>query len=92
MGLTRYTRATLLRELALILVAALFCVPFYVLVATALDTSAQAFKAPLSFPWPPHWDNFSAAWNTGGQGGLAPALGSSVVITLGSVVGLIVLG
>jgi raffinose/stachyose/melibiose transport system permease protein len=92
MGLARYTRATLLRELALILVAAAFCVPFYVLIATALDTSAQAFKAPLSFPWPPHWGNFSTAWNTGGQGGLAPALGSSIVITLGSVAGLIVLG
>src|SRR3954447_24613089 len=92
MGLTRYTRTTLLRELVLVGSAILFCVPFYLLVAIALQTTAQTFKTPLSFPASPQWGNFSEAWNTGGQSGLGSALVSSLIITVSSVVGLIVLG
>ncbi len=92
MGLSRYTRGTLLRELALILVAAVYCLPFYLLIAIALETTAQTYKTPLSFPFPPHFGNFSEAWSTGGQGGLSHALQSSLIITLSSVVSLIVLG
>jgi raffinose/stachyose/melibiose transport system permease protein len=91
-GLDRYRRRTLGRELALIAVAIVFCLPFYLLVATALDSTAQTYRAPLSFPWPPHLGNFSQAWNTAGQGGLGQALESSLIITLSSVAGLIVLG
>jgi raffinose/stachyose/melibiose transport system permease protein len=92
MGLARYTRGTLLRELALILVAAVYCVPFYLLVALALETTEQSYKTPLSFPWPPQFRNFSEAWSTGGQGGLGHALVGSLIITVSSVTGLIVLG
>ena len=92
MGLSRYRRSTLLRELALILVAILFCLPFYLVIAIALETTAQTYKTPLSFPWPPHWGNFAQAWHTGGQAGLARSLESSVIITVSSVVALIVLG
>src|SRR5436309_2556077 len=52
MGLTRYTRRTLVRELVLIVVGAVYCLPFYLLVAIALETTAQTYKTPLSFPWP----------------------------------------
>ena len=89
---TRYTRRTLARELVLILVGVVFSLPFYLLVAIALETTQQAFKTPLSFPASPQLDNFSQAWNTSGQAGLAPAFGSSLVITLSSVAGLVVLG
>ena len=92
MGLSRYTRRTFARELALILVAIVYCLPFYLLVAIALETTAQTYKTPLSFPRPPQFGNFSEAWRTGGQGGLSHALVSSLIITLSSVVGLIVLG
>jgi raffinose/stachyose/melibiose transport system permease protein len=92
MGVARYTRATLLRELAVILVAAVYCVPFYLLVAIALQTTEQTYKSPLSFPWPPQFRNLSEAWSTGGQGGLGHAIVSSLIITVSSVVGLIVLG
>ena len=92
MGLDRYTRRTLLRELALILVAVVYCLPFYLLIALALETTEQTLKAPLSLPWPPQFGNFSEAWSTGGQDGLRPALVSSLIITVSSVVGLIVLG
>jgi raffinose/stachyose/melibiose transport system permease protein len=89
---TRYRRRTLVRELALVAFAVAFCSPFYLLIAIALETTEQSYKSPLSFPRPPHWGNFSEAWNTGGQAGLAHGLESSLIITLSSVLGLIVLG
>src|SRR5947208_10157902 len=92
MGHSRYGRSALFREFGLILVAFAFCLPFYVLVAISLETTAQSYKAPLSFPRTPHWSNFSEAWNTGGQGGLVHSLESSLIITVSSVVALIVLG
>jgi raffinose/stachyose/melibiose transport system permease protein len=92
MGGTRYTRATLARELGLIVVAAIFCLPFYLLIAIALDSTAQTYKTPLVFPWPPHFGNFATAWRTGGQGGLAHAMESSLIITVASVACLILFG
>jgi raffinose/stachyose/melibiose transport system permease protein len=89
---SRYTRSTLLRELSLVLVAIVFCLPFYLLIAIALETTAQTYKTPLSFPWPPRFGNFANAWNSGGEHGLGHALESSAIITLSSVVALIVLG
>ena len=77
MGAGRYTRGTLLRELALIAAAAFYCLPFFMLVAIALETTEQAYKSPLSLHWPPHWGNFSEAWNTGGQAGSAPGCGAA---------------
>jgi raffinose/stachyose/melibiose transport system permease protein len=92
MNRSRYGRRVLVRECALILVALVFCLPFYVLVAIALETTEQVYTAPLSFPWPPQWGNFSEAWATGGQGGLSHSLASSLIITVTSVVALIALG
>jgi raffinose/stachyose/melibiose transport system permease protein len=90
--LSRYTYRTLVREFVFILGAAVYCVPFYFLIALALQTTEQNLKTPFAFPWPPHVENFATAWNTGGRGGLGPALESSLIITLSSVVVLIVLG
>jgi len=92
MGLSRYDRSTLARELALVLVALVYCLPLYLLVAVALESTAQSSKTPLSFPWPPHFDNFSTAWTASGQAGLGRAFESSLIITVSSVVGLIALG
>jgi raffinose/stachyose/melibiose transport system permease protein len=91
-GLSRYRRRTLLRELALVLVAIVFCLPFYVLISIALETTEQTYKTPLSFPRPPHWGNFPEAWNAGGQAPLSHGLMSSLIITVSSVVALLVLG
>ena len=92
MGFTRYTRGTLARELGLVVVAAIFCLPFYLLISIALEPTAQPQGTPLAFPWPPHFGNFATAWRTGGQGGLGHAVQSSLIITVSSVAGLIVLG
>jgi raffinose/stachyose/melibiose transport system permease protein len=89
---TRYRRRTLVRELALVVVAIVFCAPFYLLIAIALETTEQSYKAPLSFPRPPHWSNFSEAWSTGGSGGLVHGFESSLIITGASVLALILLG
>ena len=88
----RYTRRTLVREVAVIVLAVVFCLPFYLLVALALESTSESYRAPLSFPWPPHLGNFSQAWSTGGQAALSHALWSSLVITVSSVVALIVVG
>ena len=88
----RYTRRTLARELALVLLALVFCLPFYLLVALALESTPETYRSPLRFPWPPHLGNFSEAWSTGGQGAISHALWSSLVITVSSVVALIVIG
>jgi raffinose/stachyose/melibiose transport system permease protein len=88
----RYTRSTLLRELALVLVAIVFCLPFYLLMAIALETTTQTYKTPVSFPWPPRFGNYADAWSAGGERGLSHALESSAIITLSSVVALIALG
>ena len=73
-------------------VAIVFCLPFYLLVAIALETTPQSYKTPMSFPLPPHFGNFSTAWGTNGQGGLGHPLESSLIITVSSVAGLIVFG
>jgi len=91
-GLDRYTRGTFLREIALILVAIVYCLPFYLMFAIALESTEQTYRAPLALPSPPQLGNFAEAWHTGGQSGLPPAFVSSAIITVSSVVGLIVLG
>lgn len=90
--MARYRGRTLVRELALVAVALVFCSPFYLLIAIALETTEQSYKSPLSFPRPPHWSNFSEAWSANGQAGIAAGLESSLIITLASVLALIVLG
>ena len=84
-----------MRELALVVTrrgALLPAVVGLLVGAIALDTTAETYKTPLSFPWPPQFGNFSTAWNTGGQGALAPGLATSLIITCSSVVAVIVLG
>jgi raffinose/stachyose/melibiose transport system permease protein len=88
----RYTRRTLAREVVAILLAIVFCLPFYLLVALALESTSETYRSPLRFPWPLHLGNFSEAWSTGGQAALSHALWSSLVITVSSVVALIVIG
>jgi raffinose/stachyose/melibiose transport system permease protein len=92
MGAQRYTRRSLVRELMLVAVAIVFCIPFYLLVAIALESTPESYKTPMSFPIPPHPGNFSVAWGTNGQGGLAHPLESSLIITGLTVIGVITFG
>jgi raffinose/stachyose/melibiose transport system permease protein len=89
MGLHRYTRKTFGRELLLLLVAAIWWVPFYFLVIVAVKPDLEALTSPLSFPNEVDLGNFSTAWS---DASLGRALVNSLLITGGSVLALIALG
>jgi raffinose/stachyose/melibiose transport system permease protein len=87
----RYTWRTFSREILFLLGAALFCVPFYMLLTMSLKTNSEIFTAPLSLPKSPAWGNFPDAVDVGVVP-LDHAALSSVIITAGSVFFLIVIG
>ena len=89
MGLHRYTRRTFGRELALLLVAAIWWIPFYFLVIVSLKPDLEALQSPLSFPNEVDLGNFSTAWD---DAALGRSLLNSLIITGGSVLALIALG
>lgn len=89
MGSQRYTAKTFGRELTLLLIAAVWWVPFYFLVIVALKPDLEALQSPLSFPNEVNLGNFSTAWR---DAALGRSLINSLVITCGSVLLLIALG
>ena len=89
MGLHRYNRRAFGRELMLLIVAAIWWVPFYFLVIIALKPDLEALASPLTFPKDIDLGNFSTAWH---DASLGRALVNSLVITGGSVLALIALG
>jgi raffinose/stachyose/melibiose transport system permease protein len=91
----RYTWKTFSRELTFLLIAAFFCIPFYLLIATALKSSTDVLtSSPMSFPGNPAPSNFSTAWQgvAGAGGGLGHAMVNSLIITVSSVLLLIFIG
>src|SRR2546430_7336802 len=89
MGSQRYTRRTFARELTLLLIAAIWWVPFYFLITIALKPDLEALQSPLSFPKVVDFGNFSTAWH---DAALGRSLVNSLVITGGSVLALIAIG
>jgi raffinose/stachyose/melibiose transport system permease protein len=89
MGSRTYNRRALVRELVVLLVAAVWWVPFYFLVIVALKPDVEALQSPLSFPKAVHLANFSTAWH---DASLGRALLNSLLITGGSVIALIAIG
>jgi raffinose/stachyose/melibiose transport system permease protein len=85
----RYTWRTLIRELALFALAALWWIPLYFLVTIALKPDLEALASPLSFPSQIELGNFGTAWT---EGSLGRALANSVILTVGTVVLLVALG
>lgn len=92
MGLFRYTFRTFSRELVLILLAALWWVPFYFLTIVSLKSSGDLLADPFAFPRHLTFGNYSAAWSGVAGDTLGSALVSSLIITVGSVLALIVIG
>src|SRR6478735_2616402 len=86
MGLSRYTRRTFFRELTLLVIAAIWWVPFYFLVIVSLKPDLEALQSPLSFPQEVDLGNFSTAWH---DAALGRSLVNSLVITGGSVLAII---
>ena len=90
--LNRYTPATMIRELGLLVTAVIWWVPFYLLLSVALKTSAEVTRSPFSPPTGLDLDNFAQAWQGSSGVSLGTALLNSLVITAGSVSALIVIG
>ena len=88
----RYTWRTFSRELTLLILAAIWWIPFFFLVNTALKPNAELFSSPSSLPNDVALDNFTKAWQGSGTGTLGQALKSSFIITGCSVALLVLLG
>lgn len=89
MGLHRYTRATLWRELGLVALAVLWMVPFYFLISVSLKPTSEIFTSPIAPPSQLAFGNYLEAWVAGELG---RALINSLIITIGSVAALVGLG
>jgi raffinose/stachyose/melibiose transport system permease protein len=85
----RYTRRTLAREIVMLVLAALFCVPLYLIITMSAKTIGEVYTDPLRFPTDVQWNNYPNAWRAGDLGG---SLVSSVIITGGTIVLLIIIG
>ncbi|HEY3185810.1 MAG TPA: carbohydrate ABC transporter permease [Gaiellaceae bacterium] len=89
MGLNRYTRRAFVRELTLLVIVAVWWIPFYFLVIVSLKPDLEALQSPLSFPKEIDLGNFSTAWH---DAALGRSLVNSLIITGGSVLALIAIG
>jgi raffinose/stachyose/melibiose transport system permease protein len=91
----RYTRRTLVLEIVTILAALLLLSPFWILVVGAFKTGDQILTTPaFAPPTAPTFDNFAQLLSPAGasSGNIFLGLLSSVLITTGSIIGLILLG
>ena len=91
----RYTKWTLVREVLTIIATIMLLAPFYFLLATAFKPAAKLLTtSSLAPPKPPTLENFRTLLAPGSDASstILHGLMSSIVITLGSIVALIVLG
>jgi len=91
MALVSYTWRTFGRELTLLGIAAIWWIPFYLLIVTALRPDTDSAVNPFSLPSSFSAQNFSAAWR-GASVSMGHSLVSSLIITLGSVLLILALG
>jgi raffinose/stachyose/melibiose transport system permease protein len=90
----RYTKATLVIEIVTILATLVMLVPFWIMIIAAFKTGDEVLTTPaVAPPTHPTLDNFTSLFsNETGQGNIFVSLFSSVIITVGSIIGLVVLG
>ncbi|MFT3797595.1 carbohydrate ABC transporter permease [Microbacterium sp.] len=89
----RYTKLTFLREIGFWLLAAVFLIPFYFLVMTAFKSDDELFTtSPLGGPTHLAWENFAELFTAQGNTNIVQGLINSVIMTVGSIVGLVLLG
>jgi raffinose/stachyose/melibiose transport system permease protein len=89
----RYTKLTLVREVVVWLVAVVTLLPFYFLVITALKPDEDLLATGTSEPpSKPTFENFVEVLAKGGDSSILLGLLHSVVITVGSIVGMVVIG
>ncbi|MEU5099234.1 carbohydrate ABC transporter permease [Streptomyces sp. NPDC020996] len=91
----RYTKKTLVLEIATLLATLAMLMPFYFLISTSLKTQSQVLDtSALSFPTSPTFENFTTLLSPSGDASssIFQGLFSSVLITAGTIVALIVIG
>ena len=89
----RYSKATAVREAVVWVFALLTLLPFYFLVATALKPQEELLTTSTSAPPKrPTLENFTDVLTGGGDNNILLALLHSVVITAGSILGLVAFG
>jgi raffinose/stachyose/melibiose transport system permease protein len=89
----RYTKATALREAIVWIAALLTLLPFYFLVITALKPDEELLTTGTSAPPSrPTVGNFVEVLTAGGDNNILLALLNSVVVTVGSIAGLVAFG
>jgi raffinose/stachyose/melibiose transport system permease protein len=89
----RYTKATAVRELVVWIAALLTLLPFYFLVITAIKPQEELLTTGTSAPPSrPTVDNFAEVLTGGGDSNILLGLMHSVIITLGSIAGMVLLG
>jgi raffinose/stachyose/melibiose transport system permease protein len=89
----RYTKATAVREVLVWIAALLTLMPFYFLVITALKPDEELLTTGTSAPPSrPTVENFAEVLTGGGDSNILLGLLHSVVITLGSIAGMVVFG
>jgi len=89
MARTRYTIGSFVLEAWMVLVAACFVVPIFLLLVISLKERSAWSEHPMSPPLPPYFGNFTRAWH---EAYLADALISSAAVVAGSLVVLIAAG
>lgn len=88
----RYTGRSLSREILLILLAAAWWLPFYILGVNSLGPSDSIGTTGLALPDKPGLSSYTQAWDGNGSGTLGQALVNSAIISAGSVICLIAIG
>lgn len=89
----RYTKLTAVREVGIWIITVIWLLPFYFLVATAFKGDQEALTT--SAVTPPTSLNFGAfveVLTAGGRNNIPLSILNSVIITAGSIVGLVLLG
>lgn len=88
----KYTRLTFLRELLMILVVAIFVVPFFILVSGSLKSNSEMRgSSPLALPTDPQLTNFIEVLGTTGSNSVVVGFMNSAILTTGTVLCVIVL-
>jgi raffinose/stachyose/melibiose transport system permease protein len=89
----RYTKATALREAGVWVIALITLLPFYFLISTALKPDEELLTTSSSAPPSrPTVGNFGEVLTAGGDSNILWGLFHSLVITAGSILGLVLLG
>jgi raffinose/stachyose/melibiose transport system permease protein len=91
----QYTRKTLILEIVMIVVTLIMLLPFWILLVTSFKTLPQVLETPaLAPPTVPTFDNFATLLGPDSpqSAGIIQALLTSILITAGSILGLVALG